>query len=122
MDPAPEAAHSSAVEPSTDFSSNEVCIIGPSDSSPAIGSEPRTPAPLEPDWAPIMEFTSVVIFQHSPLCDVLNSLRSLSLSGDAWPNYVRLQWEADGEEICSPPTTHLMATVDNLTDMLDFYS
>ena len=53
---------------------------------------------------------------------MLNSLRSLSLSGDPWPNYVRLEWEADDEEIRSPPTTHLIATVNDLTDMLDFDS
>ena len=69
-----------------------------------------------------MEFTSADIFQHSPLGDVLDSLRSLSLSGDPRPNYVRLEWEADDEEIRSPPTTHLIATVDDLTDMLDFDS
>ena len=69
-----------------------------------------------------MEFTFVDIFQHSPLGDMLNSLKSLSLSGDSWPNYVRLEWEADDEEIRSPPTTHLIATVDDLTDMLDFDS
>ena len=69
-----------------------------------------------------MEFTSIDIFQHSPLGDVLNSLRSLSLSGDPWPNYVQLEWEADDKEIHSPPTTHLIATVDDLTDMLVFDS
>ena len=53
---------------------------------------------------------------------MLNSLRSLSLSGDLWPNYVRLEWEADGGKIRSPPTTHLIATVEDLTDMLDFDS
>ena len=90
--------------------------------SPAIGSEPRASVPIESDWAPIIEFTSADIFQHSPLGDVLNSLKSLSLSGDSWPNYVRLEWEADDEEIRSPPTTHLIATVDDLTDMLDFNS
>ena len=42
------------------------------------------------------------------------------MSGDPWPNYVRLEWEADNEEIHSPPTTHLIATIDDLTDMLDF--
>ena len=47
---------------------------------------------------------------------------SLSFSGDPWPNYVRLEWEADDEEIRPPPTTHLIATVDDLTDMLDFGS
>ena len=120
MDPTTEAAHSSALEPNTPPTSYEVDTIGPPDSFPAAGSEPRTPVPIESDWAPIMEFTSADIFQHSPLGDVLNSLRSLSLSGDPWPNYVRLEWEADDEEIRPPPTTHLIATVDDLTDMLDF--
>ena len=69
-----------------------------------------------------MEFTSTDIFQHSPLGGVLNSLRSLYLSGDSWPNYVRLEWRADDEEIRPPPTTHFIATVDNLTDVLDFDS
>ena len=106
MDPATKAAHSSALEPNTDPTSYEAGIIGPSDSSPATGSEPRMPVPIESDWAPVMEFTSADIFQHSPLGDVLNSLRSLSLSGDSWPNYVRLEWEADDEEIrCPPPPT-----------------
>ena len=53
---------------------------------------------------------------------MLNSLSSLSLSGDSWPNYVRLEWGADGEEIRPPPTTHFIATVDDLTDVLDFDS
>ena len=69
-----------------------------------------------------MEFTSADIFQHSPFGDVLNSLRSLSLLREPWPNYVRLEWDADDEEIRCPPTTHLVATVDGLTDMLDFDS
>ncbi len=120
MDPPTEAAQSAAIEPNTGFASNEVCVIGPSDSSPAIGSEPRASVPIESDWAPIMEFSSVDIFQHSPLGSVLNSLRSLSLSGDPWPIYVRLEWGADDEEIRSPPTTHLIATVESLNDVLDF--
>ena len=53
---------------------------------------------------------------------MLNSLKSLSLSGDSWPNYVRPEWDTDGKEILYPPTTHLIATVDDLTDMLDFGS
>ena len=55
-----------------------------------------------------MEFTSADIFQHSPLGDILNSLRSLSLSGESWPNYVRQDWDADDEEIRRPPTTHIV--------------
>ena len=44
------------------------------------------------------------------------------MSGESWPNYVRQDWDADDEEICRPPTTHLVATIDDLTDMLDFDS
>ena len=69
-----------------------------------------------------MEFGAADIFQHSPFEDVLDSLKSLSLSGDSWPNYVRLEWEAGDGEIPYPPTTHLIATVDDLTDVLNFDS
>ena len=62
------------------------------------------------------------IFQYSPLGDVLNSLKSLSLSGDSWPNYVRLEWEVDDEGLCCPPTTHFIATVEELINMLDYDS
>ena len=122
MDPAPEAAHSSALEPNTDFAPKEICVSGPPVSPSVIGPGPRASMPIESDWAPIMEFTAMDIFQHSPFGDVLNSLRSLSLSGDSWPNYVRLEWEADDEEIHSPPTTHFIATVDELTNTLNFDS
>ena len=53
---------------------------------------------------------------------MLNSLKSLSLSGGFRPNYVRLEWEVGDDEIRCPPTTHFIATVDNLTDALDFDS
>ena len=69
-----------------------------------------------------MEFTTADIFQHSPIGDMLNSLKSLSLSGGSGPNYVRLEWEAGDEGIHCPPTTHFIATVDDLTDVLDFDS
>ena len=78
MVPATEGAHSTAIEPYTDFTSYETCVVGHSDSSPATDSEPLASVPIESDWAPIMEFTSVDIFQYSPLGDVINSL-SLSL-------------------------------------------
>ena len=80
------------------------------------------PLPIEPDWAPIMEFTAADIFQHSPFGNILNSLKSLSLSGEPWPDYGQRGWDADDEEIQSPPTTHFVATVDDLTNMLDFDS
>ena len=44
------------------------------------------------------------------------------MSGESCPNYVRQDWDADDEEIRDPPTTHLVATVDDLTNMLDFDS
>ena len=47
MDPATEATHSAAIEPNTDFASNEVCGVGPPDSSPIAGSEPRTSVPID---------------------------------------------------------------------------
>ena len=122
MDPAPEAAHSSALEPNTESSPKGICVSGPPDSSPAVCSGPRALVPIESNWAAVMEFTAADIFQHSPFGDVLNSLRSLSLSGDSWPNYVRLEWEADDKGIRYPPTTHLIATIDDLTHMLDFDS
>ena len=53
---------------------------------------------------------------------MLSSLKSLSLSGDSRPNYLRLEWEADDEELRFPPTTHFIATVDDLTDRLDYDS
>ena len=100
----------------------EACDSGPPDSYPVVGSSLRTPKPAEPGWALVTEFTAADIFQHSPFGDMLNSLKSLSLTGDSGPNYVRLEWEAGNEGICCPPTTHFIATVDDLTDVLDFDS
>ena len=90
------------------------------DSSP--DSESSAPLPSEFDWAPIMEFTAADVFQHSPFGDILSSLKHLSLSGEPWPDCGQDSWHADDEEIQSPPTTHFVATVDDLTDMLDFDS
>ena len=120
LSPAAEAADSAALEPHRDPTSGWACVTGTSDSSPAMGSGPRASVSIEHDWPPILEFSSTVIFQHSPFSDVLNSLKSLSLSGDSRPNYLRLEWEADDEELRFPPTTHFRANVDDLTDMLDY--
>ena len=59
---------------------------------------------------------------NTRLGDVLNSLRSLSFSGEPCPDCGQDGWEADVEEIQSPPTTHFVATIDDLTDMLDYDS
>ena len=80
LDPARQAAHSSAVEPNTCRIYVEAYIPGPPDSYPAVRPIPRAPEPAEPGWAPVMEFTAADIFQHSPFGDLLISLMSLSLS------------------------------------------
>ena len=70
----------------------------------------------------IFEFSAADVFQHSPLGDVLKSLKNLSLEKDSQPNYVRFELETDDEEFCFPPATHFIATVDDLTDVLDYGS
>ena len=110
------------MEPSTGLTSEVACDSGPPDSDPDTGSSPRAPEPADPGWAPVMEFTAADVFQHSPFGDMLNLLKSLSLSGDSGPYYVRLEWEADDDGIHCPPTTHFIAMVDDLTDVLDFDS
>ena len=97
LDPAPQAAHLSAVELNTGLTSVEACNPGPPDSYPVVGSGPHAIEPVGPGWAPAMEFTAADIFQHSPFGDMLNSLKSLSLSGGSGPNYVRLEREAGDE-------------------------
>ena len=108
-----EAATSMAIEPNTDPVPCEAR------DSEVPDSEPPAPLPIESDWAPIMEFTTADIFQNSPFGDILNSLKRLSLSREPWPDCGQDGWDADNEEIQSPPTTHLVAAVDDLTDMLD---
>ena len=108
------------MEPNTGLTFVEACNPGPPDSYPVNGPGPLTLEPAEQGWAPVMEFTAADIFQHSPFGDMLNSSKSLSLSGGSGPNYVRLEWEAGDEEIRCPPTTHFITTIEDLTDVLDF--
>ena len=120
MDAASGAAISEAIEPNSSPALRMARDSEESDSSP--NSEPPAPLQIESDWAPIMEFTAADIFQHSPFGDILNSLKSLSLSGEPWLDYGQQGWYTDDEEIQNPPTTHFVATVDDLTNMLDFDS
>ena len=122
LNPVVEAADSAALKPHIDPTSRWACVTGTSDSSLAVDSGPRASASIEIDWAPILEFSSTDIFQHSRLGDVLNSLKSLSLLGDSRPNYVWLELEANNKELRFPPTTHFIATFEDLTDMLDYGS
>ena len=52
----------------------------------------------------------------------MSLLKYLSLSGEPWPDCGQDGWDADDEEIQSPPTTHFVATVDDITNMLYFDS
>ena len=97
LDTASRAAVSATIEPNTSIILCAACVSMVPDSLSV--SEPPTPLPIESDWAPIMEFTATDIFQHSPFVDILNSLRSLSLSGEPWPDYGQQDWDADDEEI-----------------------
>ena len=85
LDTASGAAVSTAIEPNTSII---LCAARDSKVPDSFSdSEPPAPLPIESDWAPIMEFTAADIFQHSPFGDILNSLRSLSLSGEPWRDY-----------------------------------
>ena len=104
LDAASGAAISTAIEPNTSLVLREAHDSKVPDSFP--DSESPAPLPIEPDWAPITEFTAADIFQHSPFGDILNSLKSLSLSGEPWPDYGQQGWDADDEEIqAHPPPT-----------------
>ena len=74
------------------------------------------------DQSSIIEFSAADIFRHSPLGDVLNSLKNLSLTEGSQPNFIRFELEADDREFRFPPATHYIATVEDLTDMLDYGS
>ena len=89
---------------------------------PATGSEPCVSVYVNLDRSLIVEFSSADIFRHSPLGDVLNSLKNLSLVEDSQPNYIWFKLEADDREFCFPPTANFIATVEDLTDMLDYVS
>ena len=95
LDPTTEATDSPALEPHMDLTSQNICVTGIPDSSLVISSKPCEPADAKLDHLSIFKFSTADIFQHSPLGDVLNSLKSLSLAGDSQPNYVRLELGAD---------------------------
>ena len=122
INPTTEATDSTALEPHIDLTSHDIFVTGTPDSSPAVSSKPCEPADAKLDRLSIFEFSVGDIFQHSPLGDMLNSLKNLSLAEDSQPNYIRLVPGADGGEFCFPPTTHFIATVEDLTVTLDYDS
>ena len=75
LNPAMEAADSAASEPHTDPTSSGIRVTGTSDSFSATSSEPCASAHVELYQSSIIEFSTADIFRHSPLGDVLNSLK-----------------------------------------------
>ena len=58
----------------------------------------------------------------SLLSEALDLMRSLAITEVSPPNYAQPELGAESGEFCVPPTTHLVATVEDLTDMLDYAS
>ena len=83
-----EAAESAMLDPHMALTPYNICFNGSSDLSPAISSGPCTPTNIELDRLSIFEFSAADVFQHSPLGDVLKSLKNLSLEKDSQPNHV----------------------------------
>ena len=98
-----EAADSTALEPHTDLTFGNAYVTGTSGLFPDKSFELYVSAHVEHDRLSIAEFSAPDIFRHSPLGDVLNSLKNLSLAGDSQPNYIRFELEADDREFRSPP-------------------
>ena len=92
-----EATKSTVLEPHTDSPSCNICVNGTPDSFSAARFGPDTPVDTELDRLSIFEFSAADVFQHSPLGDVLNSLKNFSLEEDSHTNYVRFELEADDE-------------------------
>ena len=49
-------------------------------------------------------------------------MRSLAITEESLPNYAQPGLGVESGEFHVPPTTHFIATVENLTDMLDYAS
>ena len=95
FNPTTEATDSLALEPHMDLNSHNILVTGTPDSSSGVRSKPCESTDAELDRLSIFEFSAADIFQHSPLGDVLSSLKNLSLAGDSQPNYIRFELEGD---------------------------
>ena len=49
-------------------------------------------------------------------------MRSLAITEGSLPNYAQPRLGAGNGEFYVPPTTHFIATIEDLTDMLDYAS
>ena len=54
--------------------------------------------------------------------ETLAWIQTLEITDDSTSTYHQIGLEASHREFCFPPTTHLVATIDDLIDVLDFSS
>ena len=95
------------------------------DSSPDTGSEPSESASCESGQGvslPLYTTDPLLSSQTSPLSKAMDLMRSLIITEEQRPNYVQPGLGAESREFYVPPTTHFIATVKDLTDMLDYSS
>ena len=94
-------------------------------SSLNTGPEPPESALCEPDqgiFFPPYSTDSLSPGRTSPLSEALDLMQSLIISKEQRPNYAQPGRGADGGKFYVPPTTHFIAIVEDLTDMLDYAS
>ena len=95
------------------------------DLSPDTGSESSELASCEfgqgVSFSPY-SMDSLLPSKTSPLSKALDLMRSLVVTEGQRPNYAQPGLGAESGELYVPPTTHFIATVEDLTDMLDYGS
>ena len=119
------AGLSAATMPSTGEPEEVVSLatVTKPDSSPDIGSKPSESASCELGQGvsfPPYSTDSLLSGQTSPLSEALDLMRSLVITEEQCPSYAQPGLGAESGEFYVPPTTHFLATVEDLTDMLDF--
>ena len=95
------------------------------DSSPNASSELSESASCElGQGIPFLPYStnSFLPQQTSPLSEDLDLVQSLVITEEQRPNCAQPKLGAENGEFYVPPTTHFIATVEDLTDMLDYSS
>ena len=95
------------------------------ESSPNTGSEPSESALCELGqgvFFPPYSTDSLLPSQTLPLSEALDLMLSLVITEVQRPNYAQPRLGAESREVHIPPTTHFIATVEDLSDMLDYGS
>src|SRR3990170_3452266 len=106
--------------------SNQIPFItGEPDSSPNANSEllsSTTSKHGQEAFASPSAKDFCLLVQSSPLSEALDLMRSLAITEESLPNYAQPGLGAESGEFYFLPTSHFIATVEDLTDMLDYAS